>query len=453
MINEVDVTNGTCADVEALGGTTAPSNTISGTVWHDVNLGTINNSETGIANVTVELFYDTNNNGIKDAVDVLIQTTSTDANGDYDFLFGTNANLLVKIDATTLPAGFALTTDNIETASFVDFANAENDPNNDFGVADGSDCDGDGIPDFVEGTADTDNDGINDNCDLDSDNDGILDADEGLVDTDGDGIIDMLDLDSDNDGIPDAIEANNGIAPTGYDPTTGNIVGTDSDNDGLLDVVDNLPNTTYGGSATTLDNPDHDGDGINDMLDLDSDNDGILDVVEAGGTDVDLDGIIDGFVDTNSNGYSDPLTTTALPVTNTDGSGNPNYIDVDSDDDGLDDTLEGLTTPNYAVPQIVIDIDKDGIIDFWDSSLGGAPVVPTDTDGDGIPDYQDLDSDNDGCPDALEGDGGFTLTNIEIENNTLTGAIDADGIPILASGGQGIGNSRDATIQLSLIHI
>ncbi|ARV15768.1 DUF4347 domain-containing protein [Polaribacter sp. SA4-12] len=54
---------------------------------------------------------------------------------------------------------------------------------------------------------DTDNDGIDNACDLDDDNDGILDTDEGASDTDGDGIPNHLDLDSDGDGCPDAIEA------------------------------------------------------------------------------------------------------------------------------------------------------------------------------------------------------------------------------------------------------
>ena len=137
MVDEVDVTNGSCSDVEALGGTTAPSDTIRGTVWHDVDMNMTNNSETGIANVTVELFYDSNGDGILDAGDILIQTTTTDANGDYEFLFGTNADLLTRIDESTLPAGYALTTDNIETASFTDIANAEQDYNNDFGATDG----------------------------------------------------------------------------------------------------------------------------------------------------------------------------------------------------------------------------------------------------------------------------------------------------------------------------
>lgn len=37
----------------------------------------------------------------------------------------------------------------------------------------------------------------------------------------------------------------------------------------------------------------------------------------------------------------------------------------------------------------------------------------TDTDGDGIPNYLDLDSDGDGCPDAIEGGASFNNTNLE----------------------------------------
>ena len=89
-----------------------------------------------------------------------------------------------------------------------------------------------------------------------------------------------------------------------------------------------------------------------------------------------------------------------------------------------------------------------------------------DTDGDGIPDYLDLDSDNDGCPDALEGAGAFDYP--DIENDTLTGGVDSNGVPIVAGGGQGSGTAQDSTVQalecdvclninhpnyLSLIHI
>jgi hypothetical protein len=71
----------------------------------------------------------------------------------------------------------------------------------------GGDCDHDGIPDSVEGTVDTDGDGVPDRCDEDADGDDLPDAVEGTVDTDADGIPDYLDTDSDNDGIPDGVDA------------------------------------------------------------------------------------------------------------------------------------------------------------------------------------------------------------------------------------------------------
>ena len=61
-----------------------------------------------------------------------------------------------------------------------------------------TDCDGDGIPDSVEGVnTDTDGDGIPDRVDHDSDNDEIPDAVEGTSDQDGDGIPAFRDPDSD----------------------------------------------------------------------------------------------------------------------------------------------------------------------------------------------------------------------------------------------------------------
>ena len=43
-------------------------------------------------------------------------------------------------------------------------------------------------------------------------------------------------------------------------------------------------------------------------------------------------------------------------------------------------------------------------------------------------DYLDLDSDNDGCFDALEGAGGFTLADID-GSGSLTAAVDINGVP------------------------
>lgn len=67
-----------------------------------------------------------------------------------------------------------------------------------------------------------------------------------------------------------------------------------------------------------------------------------------------------------------------------------------------------------------------------------------DTDGDGIVNSLDLDSDNDGCPDAIEGGGAFTIA--DVQNDSLTGGVDANDIPVVATSiGQGVGDSQETS--------
>jgi len=138
---------------------------------------------------------------------------------------------------------------------------------------------------------------------------------------------------------------------------------------------------------------DFDGDGIDDIFDLDSDNDGIPDNIEAqttqgyvppSGSDDDNDGLDNAYDDT-PNGNSDGTGSNGLFPVNTDGNGNTDFQDLDSDDDGF--------------------------FDIEESGLGN-----NDTDGDGIPDLVDIDDDNDGildqdesedCSIVIEGDGTF----------------------------------------------
>ena len=68
-------------------------------------------------------------------------------------------------------------------------------------------------------------------------------------------------------------------------------------------------------------------------------------------------------------------------------------------------------------------------------------MLPCDDDMDGIPNYFDLDSDGDGCPDAIEGDG--DITEDMVEGGVIKGKVDKNGIPVAANGGQGAGSAYD----------
>jgi len=432
--NQITLAGG---DVEALASLVADANTISGTVYSDTDLdGVLDGGEMGVSGVILYLYIDNNTDGLIDPEDTRIQTTTSDVNGDYTFYYASTGNLLVSSEFSSYPANSALTTDNIETATFTDNVNfAETDANNNFGIGTGADCDGDGLPNFFEGATNSDIDPVLDSCDLDSDNDGILDSVEGIEDFDDDGIPNYLDRDSDDDGIPDAIEANRGAEPTGYTSGVGNIVGTDSDGNGIVDAIE----TAAGSGVMVAPLPDSDNDGNPDYLDLDSDNDGILDIIEAGGEDSDLDGQVDGLIDANSNGLDDRIESTPLTIPNTDlsfettnGLTNlPNYIDIDSDSDGIDDTREGYSTADYDFPTLLTDTDSDGIIDFWDVSTFSTPITPYDRDSDDTPDYLDSDSDNDGVSDLIEGNDAnadgvvdVALSGVDADDNGLDDALD-----------------------------
>ena len=93
----------------------------------------------------------------------------------------------------------------------------------------------------------------------------------------------------------------------------------------------------------------------------------------------------------------------------TDGDGIKDYLDLDSDNDGIPDNIEAQTTAGYIAPSTlpITDIDSDGLADQYDNDITGVSgsdgIIPVDTDGDGIPDYVDSDSDNDGYTDCEEG--------------------------------------------------
>jgi hypothetical protein len=82
-----------------------------------------------------------------------------------------------------------------------------------------------------------------------------------------------------------------------------------------------------------------------------------------------------------------------------------------------------------------------------------------DTDGDGVDDYLDLDSDNDGCLDAIEGGAAITSSQLvaatgtvsvgtgsTANNQNLGNTVNANGVPTVVNGGQSAGDSANATV-------
>jgi uncharacterized repeat protein (TIGR01451 family) len=127
--------------------------------------------------------------------------------------------------------------------------------------------------------------------------------------------------------------------------------------------------------------PDSDGDGDPDYLDPDDDGDGIPTSLECP----------DG-----------------LPCRDSDDDGTVDYLDLDSDGDGIPDSIEA-----GSVPEDPLDSDSDGVPDYRDRDsdddgipdsieAGSVPEDPLDSDSDGVPDYRDRDSDDDGIPDNIE---------------------------------------------------
>ncbi|MDA8658167.1 Ig-like domain-containing protein [Flavobacteriaceae bacterium] len=304
------------------------------------------------------------------------------------------------------------------------------DPNN-------PDTDGDGVIDGEDDYPldpnyqyDTDGDGIPNKDDPDDDNDGLLDEVDPFPldpnnqpDSDGDGLNDGIDTDDDNDGFSDEQEEG-----AGTDPLDPNSIPGDRDNDGLTDVEEDA-------LGTDPNNPDTDGDGVNDKDDLeplnpnvglDTDGDGIPDA-----TDPDDDN--DGVRDNNDAFPRDPNETLDY-----DQDGIGDNSDPDDDNDGYDDVTENQDGTDSKDPlDYPRDPDGDGLTNNQEEELGTDPYN-ADTDGDGIGDKYDpdplegdatIDTDEDGIIDALDPDDDNDGYSDQIENDLGTDIKDPNDIP------------------------
>ncbi|NRT10776.1 PKD-like domain-containing protein [Flavobacterium sp. 14A] len=265
-----------------------------------------------------------------------------------------------------------------------------------------------------------DSDDTNDATNVDIDGDGDFeDPTTSYLDTDSDGVADIIDIDDDNDGILDTVEGT-----------------VDSDADGFID-----------------------------SLDIDADNDGIPDNVEGQATET---YIAPTGIDANLNGLDDAYETgTTLGITpvNTDGTDLPDYLDDDSDNDGVTDTIEAFDKNHDGIPDLFLsgnDADHDGLDDSFEGSntldgfvvnngLRNGSLDTNNTDLTDQPDYRDTDDDNDGVFTIYEldpnGDGnGPDDTDNDGIPDYLDTDDDGDGISTRKEGADpnGDGNPNDA---------
>ncbi|MFC2171106.1 hypothetical protein ACFLU6_00570 [Acidobacteriota bacterium] len=255
-------------------------------------------------------------------------------------------------------------------------------------------------------STDTDGDGIQDGTELGVTSAGT-DTHPSVFVADADPLTttDPHDVDTDNGGIRDGAEDvnHNGKIDAGEgDPNLWD--DDDYDSDGLANSDENVKGTNWQ-DCDTDDDGVSDGDETSryliDPLSVDSDSDGILDGTELGMTsgcpdtslsifvpdadpstttdpndsDTDDGGITDGVEDANHNGRFET------------GEGDPNlWADDDPDADGLEngDEIAAGTNPLDG------DTDDDGIIDGNEVMTTLTQPVNADTDGDGIQDGTEL---------------------------------------------------------------
>lgn len=296
-----------------------------------------------------------------------------------------------------------------------------------------------------------------------------------LLDTDGDGVDDFTDLDDDNDGILDSVECPGFYASEGglnapittvtagkkYTQALGNTIITFSTTSGTItsfsESTSNSADLYAVGTPIRYVYPSI---GTTQRMDFSSPIKtvfGVCDIDQPGESDVIRVYDAAGNLIANPGSY---LKSSYIGTSGTYPNGvSTNFNDIGSNS-GLNIT-QGATTltvsrasgnaqPTFNRPNMLIfDFSQLEVsrIEVTNNGTSGSPAFffdkinncTQDTDGDGIKDYLDTDSDNDGCPDATEGAAHLATTA------TLTGGsnggssanlgttVNANGIPTSAA--------------------
>ncbi len=150
----------------------------------------------------------------------------------------------------------------------------------------------------------------------------------------------------------------------------------------------------------------------------------------------------------NNDGQADKAV--KLGLTDTDGDGVPNHLDLDSDNDGIYDLVESgnqtaINTDSDNDGQVEGAVGNNGILDAIENGAvdNGKVDAPKDTDGDKLPNYIDLDSDNDGCFDALEAaNSSLKYSDLTAVGSLKSTAVESNGT-VQDATMSGVGSSTD----------
>ncbi|MEY3411525.1 MAG: hypothetical protein RIQ70_211, partial [Bacteroidota bacterium] len=263
-----------------------------------------------------------------------------------------------------------------------------------------------------------------------------------IADNDKDGVCDDVDLDDDNDGILDEVECPSKLVSQTFQTSNGTTTTFQAPNaDGgfRFDIygLDNSFNLEVNGSKLVADEVQCEGNGdVNEsLLIFKSDNSGFG-----------MSG--NASVWTITGDQTSPLIRLII-----DELGNVTFwgkrnngaaleeMHIKSDDPQPNKLIWNTISSNTVVLSQKVtgptNIKGEG---------SGVILCTSDIDNDGIINSLDTDSDGDGCTDAIEGGAAFKKS--DLSGQSLSGSVDANGVPVLAgASGQTVGSSQDVNTQ------
>ena len=351
---------------------------IGGYVYRDTNLNNTYElgSETTIPAITVRI-YDEKGTPADLTDDRLVASQSSFADGHYVFQqLDANASYRVEVDTSDpdLPSGLTIGTPHPSTG-LVPLVNGVKTAN--FGFDPAAD----------PTTEDTDGDSVADIVDLDDDNDGILDVFEctgGPATVSGASC--RTQSGSSSGGTSSASSAFS-VSCSGAPAKAGDIIRFTDVNSASsfaetvnIEFLERVAGVYT--SAATITYPEFKGSGNG--------------LYHWGIRNPSVDSLRLRFIATGSGSYSiNYCLADCIVCEDTDSDGIDDSKDLDSDNDGIPDNIEAQSTTAYIAPSGVI--NSSGV----DTNYA-AGLTPVNTDGTGTADYLDLDSDDDGLFDITE---------------------------------------------------